>query len=99
MQQGIQIAARLGFVKIVELLYEHGADLNASDKKKYTPLMLACLEDQQEVIELLCKHKADLDLINNVRQLTQNENTALHIAGMNGDLDNVCILLVNKANV
>jgi ankyrin repeat protein len=61
--------------------------------------MYACLEDHQEVIEYLCKYEADLDLINTVSKLIQNENTALHIAGMNGDLDIVCVLLVNKANV
>ena len=47
--------------KVVELLVELGADLNAPDGEGFTPLMEAIINNNLEMVELLVKLGADID--------------------------------------
>ncbi|MGK7880250.1 MAG: ankyrin repeat domain-containing protein [Crocosphaera sp.] len=44
--------------EIIELLINHGADVNARDKFNQTPLNYAVIRDRKEIISLLKKHGA-----------------------------------------
>lgn len=50
-----------GFLRGVELLIEHKADVNASVEAGYTPLMLASLQGQVECVRKLIRAGAKLD--------------------------------------
>lgn len=52
-------AARLGHLKVAELLIANGADVNASDKSQITPLHWAASYDKREIVLLLLANKAD----------------------------------------
>jgi ankyrin repeat protein len=55
----LHMAARLGHVKVVELLLAHGAEVNARDSSKLTPLHWAAGYARSDVVKLLLAHKAD----------------------------------------
>ena len=57
----LHVASRCGHADIIQLLLEHGADVNALDDNRNTPLHLSSGEGQMEVIvRILCKHGADV---------------------------------------
>ncbi|XP_058123817.1 uncharacterized protein LOC131281807 [Anopheles ziemanni] len=56
-------------LKTIELLLDHGAELNAQDEKGNTALHYAFEENQIELVELLIERGADLKLRNNENQL------------------------------
>ena len=58
---------------IVQLLLEHGADVNAEDNHYSTPLHLATSSDP-EIVQLLLQHGADINA------LDQRHRTPLHLA-------------------
>ncbi|MCL2311196.1 MAG: ankyrin repeat domain-containing protein [Firmicutes bacterium] len=71
------LAVTNGHTKIVKILLDNGAEVDAPDPKdkgKYTPLMLSIIEYNFEMIELLLSKGAKLDKTNN------NGRTALDIA-------------------
>ncbi len=50
-------------VKCVEILIDHGANINASERHKVTPLMFACKEKRLKVVETLLKRpEINIDL-------------------------------------
>lgn len=50
------LAATAGHVDVVEILLEHGAEIEAqSERTKDTPLSLACSGGRYEVKQLLCE--------------------------------------------
>lgn len=62
--------------KIVPLLVEMGADLNAKDKKGRTPLMNACKKGGLEIVKYLVEHKADL-FVDNKKVLDKVKDKAI----------------------
>jgi ankyrin repeat protein len=48
-----------GNIQAVQLLLEHGADVNASDKSGKTPSQLISASSEQEIVELLSKYGAE----------------------------------------
>ena len=58
---------------IVQLLLEHGADVNAEDNNYSTPLHLAT-SLEPEIVQLLLQHGADTNA------LDQSHRTPLHLA-------------------
>jgi ankyrin repeat protein len=45
-------AAAQGFVEVVQLLLDRGANLEAANKNKQTAWLIAAMRDQREVIEI-----------------------------------------------
>lgn len=52
----------------VKLLLEMGADVNFQDENGYTPLMMATISGQKEIVELLLKYKANVNIQNEYKQ-------------------------------
>jgi ankyrin repeat protein len=46
---------------MTQFLIDHGADVNASDKNGWTPLLRAAQNGYYEVVKLLCMHGADIN--------------------------------------
>ncbi|OXA52679.1 integrin-linked protein kinase [Folsomia candida] len=67
-------AAKYGQYKIVELLLQRGARVNAVNKGDDTPLHLAAAHGHHDVARLLLQQKAEVNSIN------EHGNTALHYA-------------------
>ena len=80
-----------GKLKIVELLLDHGASLNAEDKWLDTPLMYATLHGYTDIVACLIMHGCDVNMIN------KGIRTALHLASHNGFPEIVRLLLVSGA--
>ena len=80
-------AAERGYFDIVELLISHGADVNALDCEKYSPLHEAVRSQKHKVVELLLKGGADVNVQNNYY------STTLHEAVESGSLETLQSLL------
>lgn len=57
-------AARAGQTDVAAALIAAGADVNGKDKRNNTALHMACLFERTEVVQLLVKHKADVNYKN-----------------------------------
>ena len=79
----LMVASKNGHTKIVKLLLEKGADVNA----KMTALMLAAANGHTEIIKLLLEKGADVNAKN------KYGSTALMFAAANGRTEIVQILL------
>lgn len=51
----LMVAAKAGHVKVVKVLLELGANINAQDRFGITPVMLAAANGHKEVVSLLLK--------------------------------------------
>ena len=78
------------FFKIFKILIDEGADVNAEDKWKRTPIHYAC---NYEVLEILINKGADVNAKDDC------DMSPLHCASMYGRLKFLIILLKNGANV
>ena len=58
----LHIACEIGDVAIMDLLVEHGADINALDADGFTPLQLAAIRGNMKVVKKLVDLKADVNL-------------------------------------
>merc|ERR1711916_223386 len=52
---------RDGSVEMVELLLEHGADVNLANHRGVTPLFLACLEGSEDIAGILIEGGSDVN--------------------------------------
>ncbi|KAK3850324.1 hypothetical protein Pcinc_042966, partial [Petrolisthes cinctipes] len=64
----LHVAAAKGYIKVLNLLLEAGADINAKDVDGWTPLHAAAHWGQQEAVEILCENMCDMDARNFVGQ-------------------------------
>ncbi|KAB7495984.1 Protein phosphatase 1 regulatory subunit 12A [Armadillidium nasatum] len=64
----LHVSAAKGYMKVMRLLLEAGADVDTKDFDGWTPLHAAAHWGQAEAVEILCDHMADLDCVNNVGQ-------------------------------
>ncbi len=87
-------ACWFGHLEIVRFLVSKGAQVNAPAKNnsKVTPFHSAVAGKHVEVVEILMKHGADVNLKH------QNDLTALHAAAANGHAQMVKMLVDNGAN-
>ncbi|XP_063910854.1 integrin-linked protein kinase [Zophobas morio] len=67
-------AAKRGHTKIVELLLQRGARVNATNRGDDTPLHLAAAHGHRDIVLMLLRQKADLNFTN------EHGNTPLHYA-------------------
>ena len=57
----VHVAASQGYVEMLDLMVEHGADLFALDEGKYTPIMSAALRNQKVSVAFLRQHMKQSD--------------------------------------
>jgi ankyrin repeat protein len=92
----LMIASTEGLLPIVRhlipLLLEHKCDINQTDKRGNTALMLAASEGHDKVVELLIHNGADINVAN------RNGNTALLLAVWYIYVPVVSMLVANGAN-
>jgi len=67
-------ACKEGHIKIVELLMQRGARINATNRGDDTPLHLASAHGHRDIVIMLLQHKADVNFTN------EHGNTPLHYA-------------------
>ncbi|QTG98974.1 ankyrin repeat domain-containing protein [Wolbachia pipientis] len=87
------IAAQNGYLEIVKILKEKGADINAVDYNKDTPLHLAAQNGYLEIVKILKEKGADINAVD------YNKDTPLHLAAQNGYLEIVKILKEKGADI
>jgi ankyrin repeat protein len=81
-------------LKIVRILLDAGADVNSLDEEGNTPLMLLDDETNVDIVSLLIKYGAKLDIQNK-----ENKRTALLGAAMEENFKAMRILIEGGANV
>jgi len=86
-------AASNGFVDIVKLLLQHGANVNAQSSVGHTSLHRACSSGYDDVVELLIQHNANLEHQN------ENGHTPLMDAASNGHVKVAKLLLDAGAGI
>lgn len=60
------IAAALGYLEVVSILIEHGANPNCKDKNGNTALHLCVMGNHSRVAQFLIRNKAEINAYNNV---------------------------------
>lgn len=87
----LQYACSHGYTKIVRLLIDRGADVNACGKYNYTPLIIAIQNNNLDIIRLLLEHGADVNPYS-------KEIIPLIMASIYGNLDIVQLLIKYGSN-
>ena len=88
------MAATAGHEKVVEILLEHNADIEAqSERTKDTPLSLACSGGRYEVVEVLLKKHA------NKEHRNVSDYTPLSLAASGGYVNIIKLLLAHGAEI
>ncbi|KAK7080192.1 hypothetical protein SK128_003292, partial [Halocaridina rubra] len=64
----LHVAAAKGYIKVMSILLEAGADINVQDLDGWTPLHAASHWCQRDAVEILCENMADMDKQNFVGQ-------------------------------
>ncbi len=76
----LHVAAGRGCLNAARVLVERGGNSNAPDNNGLTPLHVAVLEEQSEIVELLILHRADPELTagdgNNAHDIAQKYGLA-----------------------
>jgi ankyrin repeat domain-containing protein 17 len=92
----LSLAASGGYVAILRLLLDYGADINSRTGSKLgiSPLMLASMNGHLQAVRLLIDQGSDVNA-----QIETNRNTALTLACFQGRADVVTLLLERKANL
>ncbi|PSN32377.1 hypothetical protein C0J52_24900 [Blattella germanica] len=89
----LHLAARHGQKALIKFLLDKGADINATDTCKQTPLIYAIQYEQIEAAEFLIYQRADFNIC------SKNHINPLHLSAQKG-LGSLVTMLVNcKANV
>jgi ankyrin repeat protein len=86
-------ASDKGFLGVVQLLVEHGADVNHKDSRDWPPLIAALDQEHSDVAEYLINHGADVGM-----QL-QSGRDALMIAGEKGATNLIHLLIKIGAKI
>ncbi len=87
----LHLASKYGHLKVVELLLESGAKVNASCYDGQTSLHLAAAAGNFNVVDVLLKAGAEV----NTRD--KDGNTPIHLAALSGREGTVSVLLENEA--
>ena len=82
-------AAGRGHIEVVRLLIERGVNVNAKKREDAgTPILIAAQEGQTDVVKLLHKHGAKIDVV------TLDGTTIVHRAAQNGHMETVKAVLL-----
>lgn len=65
------VAVNKNYIDITRTLLDSGADVNELDTQGRTPLLIAVINDQKEIIRLLLSHKPDLAINNQGKNALQ----------------------------
>ena len=92
----LSLAASGGYVNIIKLLLDYGAEINSRTGSKLgiSPLMLAAMNGHTHAVRLLIEMGSDVNA-----QIETNRNTALTLACFQGRHDVVLLLVERKANI
>lgn len=92
----LSLAASGGYVNIIKLLLQNGAEINSRTGSKLgiSPLMLAAMNGNTAAVKLLLDMGSDINA-----QIETNKNTALTLACFQGRQEVVSLLLDRKANL
>uniref|UniRef100_A0A674JWK9 Ankyrin repeat and KH domain containing 1 n=1 Tax=Terrapene triunguis TaxID=2587831 RepID=A0A674JWK9_9SAUR len=92
----LSLAASGGYVNIIKILLNAGAEINSRTGSKLgiSPLMLAAMNGHVPAVKLLLDMGSDINA-----QIETNRNTALTLACFQGRAEVVSLLLDRKANV
>ncbi|KAJ8667125.1 hypothetical protein QAD02_008787 [Eretmocerus hayati] len=90
----LHCASWKGFLKIVKILIEFNANVNAQTTNGFTALHYAIQNDHKEIVEILLKSGADL-----YRTLVLDQNTPLHLAAIGSYRDIVENILNYDVNI
>jgi ankyrin repeat protein len=91
--EALHRAAEKGDTKRIQILISNGADINAKDLNKWTPLYWATSGDHREAAELLIASGADV----NVRD--GDRTTPLHMAARYGHGNLIELLVAKRAEI
>jgi ankyrin repeat protein len=92
METSLHVASRHGHMDVTRLLLEHGADLEAQDDDKCTPLLLASRREYVEVTRILLTYGADREARDSYVR------TPLLLASMCGYVEVAGVLLEHGAD-
>jgi uncharacterized protein len=89
----LMLAASFGVLENVQLLVQHGADVNAVNNQRETALMLACLQNRVKVVVFLLKRGAAVNAV------ADNGQVALFGAVQSNSVAAVQLLLDHGADI
>lgn len=99
----LMLTAKTGNAEAVQVLIDHGADVNAAQVRRFTPLMFAASEGHAEVVEVLLAAGADPQASTVPSTTTERRPpggmTALLFAAREGHIDAALTLIEGGANV
>src|SRR5258708_22890506 len=88
----LHVASNQGDVELVQVLLEHGADIEAQDDYGSTPIHLASFFGEVELVQVLLEHGAEIEARDNRRC------TPIHLASDCGDVELVQLFLKQGAD-
>ena len=87
-------ASHNGDLNMMDALIQSGADVNLANHRGYTPLMMACIAEQEAAAVYLLRHGAQPDLVT-----SDSQSTALMFSAWKGLTEVVRELINYDANV
>ena len=88
-KSALHIGAWKGYVDVVKVLIQEGADVNAVDEDKMTTLHVVAQYGHIDIVKLLIQNGADVNAV------SKDGRTALHEAAWSGHVDVAKVLLEN----
>jgi protein phosphatase 1 regulatory subunit 12A len=66
----LHVAAAKGYIRVISMLIQGGADLNAQDVDGWTPLHASSHWGQREACQILCENLAEMEIRNYVVRIS-----------------------------
>ena len=86
-------ASKLGKIRIMKTLLDHGADVKKRNNSKETVLHIAAYEGKKDCLKYICEYYSDMIMLKDTYG-----NTALHTAAYLGNLQCIKLLLKHGAD-